>query len=229
MAEKQKRPPTRVVTGKVRLSYVKFAEPEADDNGNETYRCQVLIPKKDKDTLQRCKVAVQQATLKFAKGDKAKAQKLLKHPKWHKPLRDPVAEDLEGEQYEGCVFLSAKSKDQPAMLLKNGTRVEKARDILKHFYSGVYVNASLSFYPFDTKGNKGVAVAINSVIFNSEGERLDGRVDAADELSEFIDEDDTSALDDADGFDDDDDIDDDDLGLDGDDADEDEDDFDLEL
>lgn len=217
----KKRPPTRVVTGKVRLSYVYLARPEADDNGNENYRSQILIPTKDEKTLKAMKSAIQHATIKFAKGDKAKAAKYLKHPKFHKPIRNPKLEDLEGDQYKGMMFLSAKSKDQPTMLLKNGSRVEDENQITKHFYSGVWVNCSLSFYPFDQKGNKGVAVGLNSLIKHSDDDRLDGRADAMDELGEFIDEDATEML----GEDDDD------LFGETDEApeDEDEDDFDLDL
>lgn len=229
MADAKKRPPTRVVTGPVRLSYVYIATQAQDDDGEDDgYRCQVLIPKGDKKTLQAMKVAIQHATLKFTKGDKAKAAKLLKHPKWHKPLRNPALEDLEGEQYKDMLFLTAKAyKERPAVLLKNGTRLEETSAIAKHIYSGVWANLSLSFYPFDTKGNKGVAVGLNSLIKNKDDKRLDGRVDAEDELAEFIDEDDTSMLDDEDdmdlGLDDDDD------DLDMGDDDEDEDDFDLDL
>lgn len=235
MAEaNKKRPPTRIVTGAVRISYVHLASQRIDEDTGEPigYGCQVLVSKKDEKTLKAMKIAIQHAAIKFAKGDKAKAAKLLKHPKFHKPLRNPALEDMEGEQYKGMLFMSAKSKEQPAMLLKNGTRLEDEKDILKHFYSGVWVNCSLSFYPFDTKGNKGVAVGLNSLIKNKDDTRLDGRVDAEDELSEFIDEDDTSALDEADdddmdlGLDDDDD----DMDVGGDDDDDDdEDDFDLDL
>jgi hypothetical protein len=226
----KKRPPTRVVTGAVRLSYVYLAQQAQDDDGEDDgYRCQVLIPKGDEKTLKAMKIAIQHATIKFAKGDKAKAAKLLKHPKFHKPLRNPELEDMEGDQYKGMLFLTAKAyKERPATLLKNGTRVEDPTQIAKHFYSGVWANCSLSFYPFDTKGNKGIAVGLNSLIKNKDDERLDGRANPEDELAEFIDEDDTTMLDDADGLDDDLGLDDDDDGL-GMDDDEDDDDFDLDL
>lgn len=219
--------PARIVTGKVRLSFTYLKEPDEDDNGNLAYRSMILIPKSDKVTIKKMQIAIQAATIKFAKGDKAKAAKLLKHPKWHKPIRNPDNEDEEsygGEQYEGMFFLTAKNKDRPGLLLKNGTRVDSLDMIDKHFYSGAFVNCSLSFFPYDQKGNKGVGVYLNNIIKNSDGERLDGRVSAEDELSEFIDESDTSGLE---GLDDDLDMGlDDDLG--GDDT-PDDDDFDLDL
>ncbi|MEM5769052.1 MAG: ssDNA-binding protein [Bacillota bacterium] len=52
---------TKVITGKVRLSYAKIWEAEPDDNGILWFSTSVLIPKSDKETLRKIKAAVDAA------------------------------------------------------------------------------------------------------------------------------------------------------------------------
>ena len=48
-------------------------------------------------------------------------------------------------------------------------------------YSGCYVRASISFYPFNTNGNRGIACGLQNVQLWCDGEPLNGRVRAEDE------------------------------------------------
>ena len=54
---------TKVVTGKVRFSYLHVWEPTAIEEGQDKkYSVSLIIPKSDKDTLLRIKKAIEAAT-----------------------------------------------------------------------------------------------------------------------------------------------------------------------
>ena len=146
----------------------------------------ILVPKKDKEAVAQVKGAIEAAAQAFF-GTKAK--KILNNPKNNLSLRDPEKEGLEDKVYKGMLFFNAKSSDQPGMLLKNGTKLIDPEDINDEIYPGVWVHASVTFYGFDNNGNKGVACAINNVIKFKDDDRLDGRVEAADEMAEYISDD----------------------------------------
>lgn len=181
----KKKKPGRIVAGPVRLSYVYFAKPDYDeDKETSFYRSMILVPKDDKDTLAQIKAAIAAAAkAKFGN----KAEKVMKTG--NNPLRDPKKEGKDEKVYKGMLFFNAKSNEQPGMLLKNGTKLIDPEDINDEIYPGVWVHASVTFYGFDTNGNKGVACAINNVIKFKDDDRLDGRVEAADEMAELISDD----------------------------------------
>ena len=47
------------------------------------------------------------------------------------------------------------------------------------FYSGCYGRASVTFYPYNASGNKGIACGLNNVQKQEEGDRLGGGTSAA--------------------------------------------------
>ena len=56
-------------------------------------------------------------------------------------------------------------------------------------YSGVYAHVSLSFYAFNTNGNRGVACGLGNIQKVRDGEPLGGRTNAASEFETLDDED----------------------------------------
>ncbi|HEQ0635005.1 TPA: DUF2815 family protein, partial [Streptococcus pyogenes] len=65
---------TKVVTGKVRLSYVALLEPKAFEGQEAKYSTVILIPKTDKVTIKKIKDA-QKAAYEAAKDNKLKGVK----------------------------------------------------------------------------------------------------------------------------------------------------------
>jgi len=182
---------TKLVTGKVRLSYAKVWEAEPDDNGNLWYSTAILIPKEDKTTLSKYKTIVE--TLK----EQAKAKYGGKLPKeFHIPLRDGDEEAEEkGEAYEGHYFFNAKSKNKPGIAKPIGkdadgkTRFQEITDTTE-VYSGCYAKVSVNFYLFDTKGKKGIGVGLNNIVKVQDGDFLGGRSSVNDDFAnEDFDED----------------------------------------
>jgi hypothetical protein len=176
---------TKVVTGKVRLSFARVWEAEADDYGNMWYSSAILIPKDDKETLRKIKTVVD--LLK----EQAKAKYGGKLPKdFHTPLRDGDEEAEEkGEAYEGHYFFNAKSKNQPGIakpIGKDGQGKTKFQEITDttEVYSGCYAKVSVNFYMFDTKGNKGIAAGLNNIVKVQDGDFLGGRSSVKDDFAD---------------------------------------------
>ena len=199
MTEKNKAPNyKRIVIGPVRLSFVEFAEAKLDEEkGTYHYSCQVLVPTADKEAIAKIKRATLAATVE--KFGKEKTPRILKSPKFHTPLRDPVEEELEHESFKGMMFFSCKAgqKRRPGYALKNRTRLTDPAEIAKEFYSGVWAYVSLNFYYFD-KNSKGIAVGLNNVLKSHDDESLEGGSKLEDDFEHLFEDDEFSEVGNAD-------------------------------
>lgn len=176
---------TKVVTGKVRFSYLHVFEPSAIEEGQEKkYSVSLIIPKSDKATIAKLTKAVEAAKeagkMKLA-GTGGKIPANLKTP-----LRDGDAEKPDDEAYAGSVFLNANCKTKPGVVDKNLNPVMSQDDV----YSGCYGRASVTFYAFNTSGNKGIACGLNNIMKLEDGESLGGRSAAESDFAEFAEDDD---------------------------------------
>ena len=161
---------TKVVTGKVRFSYLHAWEPSAVEEGQEKkYSVSLIIPKSDKDTINKIKKAIEAAKeagkAKF--GGKIPANLKL-------PLRDGDIDRPEDENYEDCYFINANCKTKPGLVDKNVNPIMDQDEL----YSGCYGRASITFYAFNTSGNKGIACGLNNLQKLEDGEPLGGRSSA---------------------------------------------------
>lgn len=173
---------TKVITGKVRLSYANIWEPREGDNGDLKYSTSILIPKSDKETLKKIKAAVD-------------AAKELGKSKWggkipancKTPLRDGDEERPDDEAYAGHYFLNASSKNKPGIAKPIGkgpdgkTKFQEITDSTE-VYSGCFAKVSINFYPFDAKGNRGVAAGLNNIVKIQDGDFLGGRASVQDDF-----------------------------------------------
>lgn len=163
---------TKVITGKVRFSYVHVFEPSAvSEDNDKKYSVSIIISKKDKATIKKIEDAIEAAKqtgiIKWG-GKIPKALKL--------PLRDGDVERDE-ECYENSYFLSAKSDRKPGIVDADLNEII-SRD---EFYSGCYGRASIMFYPYDVNGSKGIAVGLQNLQKLEDGERLGGSSTSAAE------------------------------------------------
>lgn len=180
---------TNMVTGVVRLSYANVWEPKAMNQGDrEKYSTAILIDKKDKATvkaIENCIEAAKQAGKAKWNGKIPATLKL--------PLRDGDEEKPDDENYAGMYFLNASSTTPPQIVDK---RVQPILD-RDEVYSGVFAKVSLNFYPFNTNGNRGVAVGLGNIQKIKDGDRLAGGTTAAQDFG-VIDDDDFEEADDLD-------------------------------
>lgn len=159
---------TKVITGLCRLSYVNIFRSRSFSDGQDAkYSCCLLIPKKDTKTLDKIQEAIDEAIEKgISEKWGGKTPKNL-----HLPLRDGDEERAdEAPEYEGMMFLNANSNSKPGIVDADLNEILDADEV----YSGCWGRASINFYPYDTKGNRGIAVGLNNVQKIKDGDRLGG-------------------------------------------------------
>lgn len=160
---------TKVVTGKVRFSYVAVFQPKAMDEKSEPkYSVSIIIPKNDKATLDRVMKAIEAAKT----AGKAKlADKTGKIPVNLKtPLRDGDVDRADDEAYADSFFINASSNRRPGLVDAQLNEIIAPEE----FYSGCYGRASINFYAFSVNGNKGIAAGLQNIQKLSDGEPLAG-------------------------------------------------------
>lgn len=164
---------TKVVTGKVRFSYAHVFEPKAIEEGmTPKYSVSLIIPKKDKATIDKIKAAIAAAI------EEGKAKLGGKIPSNYKnPLRDGDVDRPDLEEYQNSYFISANSNNKPALVDGDLNPILDKEE----FYSGCFGRASVNFYAFNTNGNKGVACGLNNLQKLEDGERLGGGRSSAEE------------------------------------------------
>ena len=173
---------TKVVTGIVRLSYANIWDPKTPVSGGDPrYSCSLIIPKSDTETVDAINraidCAIQEGIGKF--GGKIPNKAALKLP-----LRDGDLE-REDDAYKGCWFINANSNTAPGVVDANREPIYDTSEI----YSGVYARVSLSFYAFNSNGNRGIACGLGNIQKIRDGESLGGRSNAADDFATDLDDD----------------------------------------
>lgn len=179
---------TKVVTGKVRLSYVHLFEPYSNKpDQEEKYSVVLLIPKSDKATLAKIEAARQAATEQGKPKWGGKIPKVLKYT-----LRDGDEEgDLDkNPEYEGHMFMTVSSKTKPGIVDRDVNPILDSTEI----YSGCYARVSINAFPYDAQGSKGISFGLNHVQKLADGDYLGGRSRAEDDFDALDDEEEDSIL-----------------------------------
>jgi len=165
----------KVVTGKVRFSYANVFVPKAAmENSTPKYSVSILIPKSDKEGIAKLQKAFEECKASNAAFFGGSVPKLLKGG-----LRDGDAE-REDEAYAGHYFINANSAQKPEI-------VDPQREELfdqSEFYSGCYGRASITFYPYNAQGSKGIACGLNNLQKLEDGEKLGGGSSAASDFAD---------------------------------------------
>ena len=159
---------TKVVTGKVRFSYVNIFRSRSFSDGQDAkYSICLLVPKKDKVTVKKLQAAIDEAVqdgISSKWGGKKPANLKL-------PLRDGDVERAdEAPEYEGMYFFNANSTQKPGIVDKDLNEILDPDEV----YSGCWGRASINFYAFNTNGNKGVGAGLNNIQKLKDDERLGG-------------------------------------------------------
>ena len=176
---------TKVVTGKVRLSYCHIVTPRANEAGEEKYSCNILLPKTDKTTYSKIKKAIEAA--KTAGETKLKVNgKMPMNIKT--TVHDGDGEMPNGGEYgpecKGHWVINTSSKTKPGIIDKQLNPILDSSEI----YSGMYARVSVNFFAYNTGGNRGIACGLNNVQKVADGDYLGGRSRAEDDFDEYEDE-----------------------------------------
>jgi len=158
------------VTGEVTLVYPDVFVPRAiGGKGAPKFSVTALFDPEDATTAGALADAVEAAfRLGVEKGIFKDTQKSAKFS----PVRDgnEKIEDGGPEFYRDKLFIAAKSSAEipPEVCDLNGALITDASEI----YSGVKAKLALSAYPYDTSGNKGIALALDGVLKVADGKQL---------------------------------------------------------
>lgn len=139
---------TKVITGKVRLSFVHLLEPHAYEGQEAKYSTMILIPKSDTKTIKEIKAAQKAAldqgiTSKFGGKKPTNIKTTLRDG-------DEEMDTEERPEFADHYFMNVSSKTKPGLLDKAKRKTESPDDI----YSGVYAYVSINFFAYNTAGIK---------------------------------------------------------------------------
>lgn len=164
---------TKVITGKVRMSYANVFEPKSINGSDPKYSVSLIIPKSDKSTLDKINAAIELAKKEGITKLGGKIPANLKTP-----LRDGDVERRDDEAYANSYFINANSKIKPEIVDENRNPIMDTTE----FYSGCYGRASIVFYAYNANGNKGIACGLQNLQKLEDGESLGGRSRAEDDF-----------------------------------------------
>lgn len=174
--------PMKVITGpNTRWSYANVWEPKSINGGTPKYSVSLIIPKSDTKTVAKIEAAIEaayregEAKLK-GNGKSVPALSVLKTP-----LRDGDLERPDDPAYAGSYFVNANATSAPGIVDADRNPILTRSEV----YSGVYGRASISFYAFNSSGNKGIACGLNNLQKIRDGEPLGGN-EFAEILNLFI-------------------------------------------
>ena len=177
----------KVITGpKTRWSYANVWTPKSINGSTPKYSVSLIIPKSDTKTVNKIKAAIKEAYEEGQSKLKGNAKSVPPLAAIKTPLRDGDVERPDDETYKNAYFINANATQAPGIVDKN------REDIIDHseVYSGVYGRASITFYAFNSNGNKGIACGLNNLQKIADGEPLGGHVKAAVDFADCDDDDD---------------------------------------
>ena len=178
--------PMKVITGKdTRWSYVNAWEAKSINGGAPKFSVSLIIPKTDTATIAKIKAAI---TAAYHEGEaklKGAGKSVPPLAAIKTPLRDGDIERPDDPAYANAWFINANATTAPGIVDADRNPILTRSEV----YSGVYGRASISFYAFNSNGNKGIACGLNNLQKIRDGEPLGGRISAEDDFATGDDED----------------------------------------
>lgn len=176
---------TKVITGKVRLSYVHLFEPTAiTEEDKPKYSVMLLIPKSDTKTIKALRAAEKAAELA------GKAKWGSKKPKYNSVIKD--GDDDEHEDWperHGHWLMNVRSVSKPGVVDQDVQPILDASEV----YSGCYARASVTAFAY-TAGKGGVSFGLNHIQKLADGESLGGGSRAEEDFDAVESDDDDDDL-----------------------------------
>ncbi len=180
--------PMKVITGKdTRWSYANVWEAKAINGGTPKFSVSLIIPKSDTVTVQKIKAAIEAAYHDGESKLKGNGKSVPPLSAIKNPMRDGDVERPDDEAYANAYFVNANSATAPGIVDADRNPILTRSEV----YSGVYGRASITFYAFNSNGNKGVACGLNNLQKIRDGEPLGGKASAesdfdTDDDDEFL-------------------------------------------
>lgn len=178
--------PMKVITGpNTRWSYANIWEPKSINGGTPKFSVSLIIPKSDTKTVAKIKAAIEAAYHEGESKLKGNGKTVPPLAALKTPLRDGDAERPDDEAYANSYFINANATTAPGIVDVDRNPILTRSEV----YSGVYGRASISFYAFNSNGNKGIACGLNNLQKVRDGEPLGGKASAESDFATDDDED----------------------------------------
>ena len=163
-----------------RVSFLHCWEPDSVNGGDPKYSVSAIISKDDIKTINEINAAIEQVKKDSMSkwGGKIPANLKL-------PLRDGDIDRPDDEAYAHSYFFNANSRQAPQVV---DSKVQPILD-QSEVYSGCYGKISVTFYGYNSNGNRGIAAGLGNIQKLKDGESLGGRTSAADDFQTEDDED----------------------------------------
>ena len=172
--------PTKVITGPhTRFSYANVWEAKSINGGSPKFSVSLIIPRSDTKTVEKIKAAIEAAYKEGESKLKGNGRSVPALSAIKNPLRDGDTERPDDEAYANSYFINANSATAPGIVDANCSPILERSEV----YSGVYGRASISFYAFNSNGNKGIACGLNNLQKLRDGEPLGGKTRAEDDFA----------------------------------------------
>ena len=143
-----------------------------------------MVPKNDKVTVEKIKAAIQAAYTQGESKLRGSGKTVPPLSAIKTPLRDGDLERPDDETYKNSYFVNANSTTAPGIVDADRQQIIDRSEV----YSGVYGRASISFYTFNSNGNRGIACSLNNLQKIKDGKPLGGKARAEDDFAETDDD-----------------------------------------
>ena len=176
----------KVITGPdTRWSYANVWDPKSINGGTPKYSVSLIIPKSDARTLAKIKTAIEAAYKEGEAKLKGSGKTVPALSAIKTPLRDGDTERPDDPAYAHAYFINANAASAPGIVDADVNPILTRSEV----YSGVYGRASITFYAFNSSGNKGIACGLNNLQKIRDGEPLGGKASAEEDFAADDDED----------------------------------------
>jgi len=170
----------KVIIGKnTRWSYANVWEPKSINGGTPKYSVSLIIPKSDKATVQKIKAAIEAAYKEGEAKLKGNGKSVPALASLRSPLRDGDIDRPDDAAYANAFFVNANSTTAPGIVDEDRLPVLNRSEV----YSGVYGRASITFYAYNSNGNRGIACGLQNLQLIRSGEPLGGRASAESDFA----------------------------------------------
>lgn len=177
--------PMKVITGpNTRWSYANVWEPKSINGGTPKFSVSLIIPKSDTKTIAKINAAIEAAYHEGESKLKGNGKTVPALAALKTPLRDGDAERPDDEAYANAYFINANATTAPGIVDADRNPILTRSEV----YSGVYGRASISFYAFNSNGNKGIACGLNNLQKVRDGEPLGGKASAESDFATYDDD-----------------------------------------
>ena len=176
----------KVITGPAtRWSYANVWEPKSINGGAPKFSVSLIIPKSDTKTVEKLRAAIEAAYKEGEAKLKGNGRSVPPLAAIKNPLRDGDVERPDDAAYANAYFVNANAMTAPGIVDADCNPILQRSEV----YSGVYGRASISFYAFNSSGNKGIACGLNNLQKLRDGDPLGGKASAESDFATAADED----------------------------------------